>query len=385
MIRGVLWFVQIVLVVPAVYSSVVALWGLRSRRPRPAGAPCPLRVVVAAHDEAAVIAGIAADLGSQTLADSLLDVCVIADRCTDDTAEIARRWVPVVERPDGQGAKGAAIAWYLDQFPLGEDESLLIIDADNRIAQDFCEAVATELGSGATVVQTYLDVGNPDGSALATANALTYWASNRMVQLARTNLGWSCDLGGTGMALTRAALADAGGFSDDLAEDLSLNVRLNLAGHRAEWLHDIRVMDEKPTGTGSTVTQRARWVRGKRAVQRTYGPRLVGEAIRQRQLALFDLAYRLYNPGRSFIALAIGILAVAAAIWPGAGLWPWWLLAAIGGVVVLLPLVFLAADGVRVRYLIRYPYVTLIAMLWLPIRIASRLIPNWRRTAHTGG
>jgi hypothetical protein len=125
-------------------------------------------------------------------------------------------------------------------------------------------------------------------------------------------------------------------------------------------------------------------VRGKRAVQRTYGFKLVIAALRDRQPSLFDLAYRLYNPGRSFIALAIALLALVAGLAPGLGLWPWWVLAAIALVVVLLPLVFLAADGVPVRYLVRYPYVTLIAILWLPIRIASRLLPNWRRTAHTG-
>ena len=49
------------------------------------------------------------------------------------------------------------------------------------------------LDAGHEVVQCYLDVENPDGSVLATASAMTYWAGNRMVQLARDNLGWSAE------------------------------------------------------------------------------------------------------------------------------------------------------------------------------------------------
>jgi cellulose synthase/poly-beta-1,6-N-acetylglucosamine synthase-like glycosyltransferase len=186
------------------------------------------------------------------------------------------------------------------------------------------------------------------------------------------------------MAFTKSALDDAGGFTDDLADDMALNVRLNLAGHRARWLHAVRVYDEKPTDTKSTVTQRARWVRGKRALQRTYGMSLLRAGIRQRQPALFDLAFRLYNPGRSAIALAVAVLAVLAGAFPELGLWPWWLLGSIAAIVVLLPVVFLAVDRVPGRYIVRYPYVALIAVLWVPIRIASRVLSSWKRTPHTG-
>jgi cellulose synthase/poly-beta-1,6-N-acetylglucosamine synthase-like glycosyltransferase len=376
---------QLLFVAPAVYSSIIALWGLRTPDdPAQGRHRCRIRVVVAAHDEETVIAGLASDLASQQYPSELLKVCVIADRCTDNTTEIARSFVEVVERTTGEGGKGAAISWYLDRFPLTEGEALVVLDADNRIDPDYVAGVAAAFDAGAEVVQTYLDVANPEGSALATANALTYWASNRMVQLARSNIGLSCDLGGTGMAFTKSALDDAGGFTDDLADDMALNVRLNLAGHRARWLHGVRVYDEKPTDTKSTVTQRARWVRGKRALQRTYGMSLLRAGVRQRQPALFDLAFRLYNPGRSAIALAVAVLAVLAALFPEVGLWPWWLLGSIAAIVVLLPVVFLAVDRVPGRYIVRYPYVALIAVLWVPIRIASRVLSSWKRTPHTG-
>jgi len=385
MLRVLIWLGQFLFVGPAVYSSIIALWGLKTPAdPKVTEPTLRMRVVVPAHDEAGVIAGIAEDLASQTYPQNLLDACVVADRCSDETGTVAGRFVDVVEREHGEGAKGAAIAWYLEDAPLERDEALLVLDADNRIGDNYVERVAAALESGEDVVQTYLDVSNPDGSILATASALTYWASNRMVQLSRSNIGWSCDLGGTGMAMTREALDDAGGFTDDLTDDVALNIRFNLAGYRSRWLHGVRVYDEKPTDATSTVTQRARWVRGKRDLQRKYGRLLVRTGMRQRQPALFDLAFRLYNPGRSFIALVITILAVLSVTFPLIGLWPWWLLGGIAATIVLLPMVFLAVDRVPRRYIVRYPYVVLIALLWLPIRIGSRVLSTWKRTAHGG-
>jgi hypothetical protein len=92
----------------------------------------------------------------------------------------------------------------------------------------------------------------------------------------------------------------------------------------------------------------------------------------------------MYNPGRSFIALVIAVLAVLAGLFPEWGLWPWWLLAAVAMVVVLLPILFLLVDKVPAHYIVRYPYVTMVAILWLPIRIASRMLTGWTPTDHEG-
>ena len=385
MLRVLLWLGQILVVAPSLYESVVSLWGLRTPEAPPARSPSMrVRVVVAAHDEEGVIEGIAADLAGQDYPAGLCDAWVIADRCSDATASRASRHLPVAERSEGEGGKGAAIAWFLAERPLAPDEALVVLDADNRVATGFVASVATALEEGHPAVQAYLDVTNPDASVLTMASALTYWASNRSVQLARSNLGWSCDLGGTGMAVTAGALADAGGFTDDLTDDLALNIRLNLAGHRTHWLHHTHVRDEKPERTDTAVTQRARWAKGKAVVRRAYGPVLLRRAVTERRPALFDLAMRLYNPGRSFLALLLVGLTVLAIAFPSWGLWPAWVLAGMSVVVIGLPLVFLVVDGIPGRYLIRYPYVVVIALLWLPIRIAARLVGGWRRTPHGG-
>lgn len=386
MLRLLVLAAQVPIVLLAIYNATLALWGWRN--PIPAGRgtrAASVRIVIPAHNEEAVIPALLADLASQDYPTSRYQVIVIADRCTDRTAEVVGRPARSVVRVDGEGGKGAALAWHLELEPLGVREVLIVLDADNRVEPTFIPFVVDELEAGATAVQCYLDVSNPDASLLATASALSYWASSRMVQLARTNLGWSCDLGGTGMAFTAGSIQDAGGFTDDLVEDQALGVRLALAGHVVRWLHHVRVRDEKPTGTAVAVGQRARWMAGRRSVAREMAGVVFAEAIRQRSFALADLGLRMRQPSRTFLAFLAAVLGLVTFFTQSSWLLPWEMWFAIVVVVLVMPLVFLWRDHVAWKYLLRYPLLVLLALLWVPVRITSALVRGrWRVTPHTG-
>ncbi|MFQ5523982.1 MAG: glycosyltransferase [Acidimicrobiia bacterium] len=382
MLRLVGYIAQTLLILLVVYNAVTALWGWPQPKHAPKGARRRrFRVVVPAHNEEKVVAGLVADLARQDYPAELVEVWVLADRCTDGTATVARAaGVEVAERSDGPPGKGAALGWYLSQHPLDANETLVVFDADNRIPAGTLGRIADELDAGAQVLQCYLDVTNPDRSSLAEAAALSYWASNRMVQLARARLGWSADLGGTGMAITARALADGGGFGDSLTEDQELGLRLLLAGHPVGWLHDVRIRDEKPAGLASTVRQRARWMAGKRSVRRAY----LGRLLRQGTPAAWDMAVRLVQPGRTFVALLSGVLTVVAAVTGSSWLIGWEVWGVLTAIQVLEPIPFLARDGVEPRRLVRYPLLVLLAALWIPIRIVSSRVSGWYHTPHEG-
>ena len=365
------------------YNVIVALWGWKNRNPAPRAEARKLRVVIPAHNEAAVIGNLVSDLQVQDYPDDLVDVVVIADHCTDGTATAADP-ARVVEREDGVEGKGAAIAWYLNGEPLDPAEILVVVDADNRVPSDFLRRIGDEVTAGHEVVQCYLDVTNPDESPMTLASALSYWAGNRMVQLARSNLGWSADLGGTGMAFTGEALAEVGGFGEGLTEDQELGVWFALAGRKVEWLHDVRIYDEKPVETAPAVRQRARWMAGRRAVARRYVGSLWRGAIEERSLRLFDVGLRLIQPGRSFVAALSGALTFASWGTRSRLLFPWPVWAAITAAQFLQPIPFLARDGVAPRYLLRYPFLAILGILWIPIRIASAITTGWTHTTHTG-
>ncbi len=368
------------------WNLATSVAGWPEPRPAPAGSRNRrFRVVIPAHDEAAVIGRLLADLTIQDYPADLVEVVVIADRCTDRTAEIAQAaGATVAERQDGPEGKGAAIAWHLGQRALPPETALVVVDADNRVPAEFLARLADEVDAGSEALQVYLDVTNPDESLLATASALTYWAGNRMVQQARRRLGWPADLGGTGMCLTPGALDAAGGFTADLTEDADLGVRLALAGYPVAWVHGVRIRDEKPATVGVAMRQRARWMAGKRAVARRRVPELLRRTVARGDPASLDLALRLVQPGRSFVALASASLAAASAASGSRLLLPWPLWAGAAAAQLVLPVAFLARDGVPARYLAKYPLVTLLAALWVPIRLASRRVDRWYHTPHRG-
>ena len=82
--------------------------------------------------------------------------CGLADRCTDQTAEVATgRGVMAVERSSGAGGKGAALSWYLGAYPLDDDEALVVFDADNRLPEGALTRISDELEAGHDIVQCY--------------------------------------------------------------------------------------------------------------------------------------------------------------------------------------------------------------------------------------
>jgi hypothetical protein len=320
-----------------------------------------------------------ADLQAQDYPREYTRVVVLADRCSDGTATAAGA-TEVVERTDGPDGKGAALAWYLERWPLGAEESIVVLDADNRLDGEFLTGLADALDSGFDAAQAYVDTSNPDASWLTTASALSYWASNRMVQLARHNLGWAPDLGGTGTAFAPTAAWVLESDSGVLTEDSEQVARLVLAGRRIAWLHGVRVYDQKPSSMGIAMRQRARWMSGKRSVARSYRSKLLMEAVRRRSWGPVDVVIRQGQPGRSFMVGVSGALAVAA--WFSDQLWPWWVWVLIVAVQVAAPLLFLVRDRVPGRYLWRYPLLVVFGLLWLGVRFMSARVRGWYHTPH---
>jgi cellulose synthase/poly-beta-1,6-N-acetylglucosamine synthase-like glycosyltransferase len=387
MLRALAYGIQAALLALVAYNALTSLWGWRVPPPAlPGERRRRFRVVIPAHNEEAVIGLLLGDLASQAYDPQLVTIWVVADRCRDRTAAVASRWAQVAERSQGPEGKGAALAWFLEGQPLQADEALVVLDADNRAPPDLLARLADEIEVGHEALQAYLDVANPEGSWLATASALSYWASNRMVQLARHNLGWSADLGGTGMCLTSSALEAAGGFGTSPTEDQELTARLVLADLPVGWLHDLRVRDEKPVGVGVAVRQRARWKTGwSQVTRRSLGPLLM-RAWRRRSPAAFDLAVRLVQPSRTLLASQAVLLGGLGAVRPSPLVLPWPVWAGAAGAQLILPLAFLIREGVPPRYLVRYPLLAVYPLLWLPVRVVSRWgARGWYHTPHGMG
>ena len=222
--------------------------------------------ILPAHNEEAVIANLVDSLMNQDYDKDLLDIYVIADNCTDNTATIAKEHGAIVfERFDEEHkTKGYALNWFLQQKikEKADYDAFFIFDADNIVDKNFTKNMNKKLCQGEEVVQGYRDIKNPTDSWVTAGYALFYWTMHRFYHLARYNVGLSPLLNGTGFMVKFDLVKDTGWDTVTLTEDIEFSLKRIIKGRRLGWATDAIVYDEQPVSFKASWSQRSRWTVG---------------------------------------------------------------------------------------------------------------------------
>ncbi|MBV8136575.1 MAG: glycosyltransferase [Deltaproteobacteria bacterium] len=272
-----------------------------------------LAIVVPAHNEVASIADCVRSLSRCERPPTLdaANIVVIADNCTDQTAELASRaGARVIERRDSQRrGKGFALQAAFAKL-LGEGfDAILVVDADTVVDPNLLTEVVRLFDQGANGVQArYLPLGVTDSPRARLRNvALT--AFNFLRPLARDRLGMSCGITGNGFALRRDTLEAVPYRADSIVEDLEYHVSIVRAGLRIRFAGATTVRAPVPVSGVAARTQRARWEGGRARMIAKYAPALASEVIHNARL-LEPLLELLLLP----LALHVSLLVVGLAI-----------------------------------------------------------------------
>lgn len=272
-----------------------------------------LVAVIPAHDEAG---GIAATVASLLAADYPADkrrVLVIADNCSDDTADRAlAAGATVIERIDDQlRGKGYALGVAFDHVLADETvEGALVIDADTLVAANLWRAMSHRLRAGQGAVQAANRVRNRDVNWRTRLLAIALAMINGVRCMGRERLSLSVGLKGNGMAFSREVLLAHPHRAVGLVEDVEQAMALGLGGVRVAYAAETWIASESPVTAQSAVSQRRRWEGGRAQLIRTLFPRVLRAAFARRSLVLADLALELLIPPLSYPAalLTIGAL-----------------------------------------------------------------------------
>lgn len=296
-----------------VYQIALSFFGIWYRRKPLRHAPQKrFAVIIPAHDEERVVGPLIDSLMAQDYPRELFDVHVVADNCTDHTAQVAARHGAIVHvrRDAERRAKGYAIEWMLERLwkSAPHYDAVVMFDADNLVAPDFLRIMNDRLCDGHQVIQGYLGVKNPFDTWVSVSMAISYWFSNRMWQNARQNLGLSCSLGGTGLCIDMALLREMGWGATGLTEDLEFGVRCVERGILPIWAHDAKVYDEKPTTLLASMRQRLRWMQGHFHCARHHMWPLIRAGLRERSLAKLDAGIYLFQPMRFLILFLTSLM-----------------------------------------------------------------------------
>ncbi len=248
--------------------------------------------IIPAHNEESVVVNLIESLKRQDYPKELYDIYVIADNCTDNTAEVARNAGAIVyERFDpSKKTKGYALNWFLKQ-KIEEDapyDAFCIFDADNIVDVNFLKNMNKKLCQGEDVVQGYRDIKNPTDSWITAGYAIFYWTMNRFYHLARYNLGLSPLINGTGFMVRFDVVKPDGWDTQTLTEDIEFSLKRIIKGKKLGWATDAIVYDEQPVGFKQSWSQRSRWTVGHIQCIELYTKKLAVAVKEHKTLMNFD-------------------------------------------------------------------------------------------------
>lgn len=279
-----------------------------------------LAVVVPAHDEENVIQISLRSILSSNYPRSLFDVYVIADNCSDKTAELAKAaGAHVLKRVHNTlRGKQYALKWAFKQINLDEYDAVIVLDADNHVHPNYLRVIDAELRKGNKAIQGYVETKNPTDSWVTANYAYMFWYVCRL-QMARTFLGLSAWLAGTGLCLHTDIIRRVGWNVTTMTDDVEYTCQLILAGEKVTFAPDAVIYDQKPVGLADSMRQRLRWIRGQTQTSIKYIPRLLVATVRFWLQGNFSQAARaidamLWVPMHLLIAASV-VLSVSQGWW----------------------------------------------------------------------
>ena len=280
--------------------------------------PHRFAVLIAARNERSVIGGLIDSINAQDYPAHLINIFVIVDNCTDDTALIAQEHGAVVytRRDSLHVGKGYALNFLLEQiardYPAGFFDAFLVLDADNVIAPNYITEMNKTFSDGYGIITSYRNSKNYGDNWISAGYALWFLREARYLNNARMLLGSSCAVSGTGFLFSREILERCGGWNFFLlTEDIEFSIDNVVRGEKIGYCGTAVLYDEQPTSFRQSWRQRLRWSRGYLQVFSRYGGRLM-RGIFHGSFSCYDMAMNIM-PAAVLTGLSVAVNLTAAA------------------------------------------------------------------------
>ncbi len=292
--------IDIFLIGYTLYFLLFVILGLKTKKNTKFKNPeSKFAVIIPAHNEEKVIDKLIESVKNIDYPKDLYDIYVIADNCSDDTAQKVKNLkVNVYERfNDYKKGKGYALRYGFQRlgFINGSSnyDAAVVFDADNLVKDNFLKAMNTRLLNGEKIIQSYIDSKNPSDNWVTATFSMMFWINDRYNLLSRYNVGLSSVLMGTGMCISSDSLNKIGWDTVTLTEDLEYSIQALLKDTKTTFARETKIFDEKPLSFYASVRQRLRWGRGQLSVLFKYIPRMLWDGIKELNIVKIDSAMRL--------------------------------------------------------------------------------------------
>lgn len=270
--------------------------------------------IIAARNEQAVIGNLINSIKQQNYPAELIDVIVVADNCTDDTAQIAREHGAICyERFNNMlVGKGYALDYcfnkIVEQFgDYTTYDGYFIFDADNVIDKNYVKEMNKVFDRGYNVITSYRNSKNYDTNWITSGYSLWFIREAKYLNNPRMMLKTSCAVSGTGFLVNSSIIKKNNGWKFNLlTEDIQFSVVNILEGEKIGYCESAMFYDEQPTTFKQSWNQRMRWSKGFYQVMFRYGRELIAMMFKKREM--FVSCYDMFMTLAPATLLSIGCI-----------------------------------------------------------------------------
>jgi cellulose synthase/poly-beta-1,6-N-acetylglucosamine synthase-like glycosyltransferase len=280
----------------------------------------PIAVIIPGRNVAEVVGQCIVALRACQYPAERLDIYVVADHCTDDTADRARSsGVAALIRDEGPTGKTYTLGWTFDVLKARRlaYDLCVVVDATARVEAGFLYAFAKSWQEGAHIIANHTVVASDNRTWYTRCLALMFVHRN-LQNWSRERFGLSALLTGCGMAFSREYIQR---FGWSLAlpktqgahptEDWRHAVRAVGEGYRVAYADHARVSTPLRSSLAEATRQGARWERGRLLNAGTYALRLLWRGLWERdRLNMFAALDAMQPPVAILAALSVTVAGV---------------------------------------------------------------------------
>lgn len=250
------------------YKTIFTVTGLvATRRFRKAEKQHKYAILIAARNEEEVIGNLVESIRRQDYPAELLEIFVVADNCTDSTAEVARSLgAHCYERFDTEHrTKGFALQFLVEcirkDFGIESFDGYMIFDADNLLQHDFVSHMNDAFDAGEKIVTSYRNTKNFDDNWISASYGLHWLRTVRQEHRARSFYHLATRIQGTGFLFANELIRDGWNYTS-LTEDRAFCADAVANGYKISYQNEAVFYDEQPVDIKIAMRQRIRWAKG---------------------------------------------------------------------------------------------------------------------------
>jgi cellulose synthase/poly-beta-1,6-N-acetylglucosamine synthase-like glycosyltransferase len=301
---------SLIILLPACVFFTQILLALLPQKKTPEFSSRPsIAILMPAHNEATVIGNtLQALLPQLTKTDRVI---VIADNCSDNTAQTARdAGASVIERHDDiKRGKGYALDFGVRNLHENPPDIVVIVDADCIVHEGALDRLARLCSGFKTPVQAQYLMQSPPNPGIKTQIAEFAWLVKNLVRpRGYLRIGLPCPLMGSGMAFPWQVIAESALASGNIVEDLKLGIDLNKNGVFTHYCPEALVTSRFPDANDTLSGQRTRWEHGHLSVIFSEFPAMFTGALKKFDPRLMAMALDLLVPPLALLCMLMAAL-----------------------------------------------------------------------------